>query len=208
MCLNKLPNRRALIEEWVKGKNILHLGCVDHSWKSEKNDEWIHGILEKLSRKTVGIDILREDITKLREIGYDVRYGNAQHFDIEEKFEVIFIGELLEHLDNFRGFFNCCKKHMNPETVLIFSTPNSFGIRYFLNNLLKRANFNPEHTCWFDFNTFKQLAERFDFHIISFKFISLDVEYLRGLPRITINLLETIFPQLAPGLFFVLKQKS
>jgi len=202
----KLPERSILIKKWVNGKTVLHLGCVQGSWKSAYRKEWIHGIIDKLSKKTVGIDILEEDVKKLNELGYDVRYGDAQQLDIGEKFDVIFAGELIEHLDNFKGFFNSCKKHMHDDSVLILTTPNSFGIRYFIRYFIKQDIVNKEHTCWFDINTMKQLVKRFDLRIIDIKFITLDVQYVRGVRRIILNLLETTFPKIAPRLFLVLKQ--
>ena len=167
-------------------------------------DQLLHGLIEKKASITVGLDILEEDAAKLREQGHDIRYGNAENFELGESFDVIFAGELIEHLQNFDGFFKSCKKHMHEQSLLILTTPNCFGINYFTLYLFGRRNVNLSHTCWFCLKTLTHLLSRFNFQIIHNKFA------LRDNPRNTLFdnvmiLFEKTFPKLAPRLFIVCK---
>lgn len=51
-------------------------------------------------KKSVGLEIDEESVKKLKSEGYSVLQGDAQNFDINQKFDVLVAGELIEHLDN------------------------------------------------------------------------------------------------------------
>ncbi len=155
------------IQPWVANKKVLDIGAVGHKPAGSLRPGRLHHLLRQDAAQVVGIDILKNEVKKLRVEGYDVRVANAENFDLKEKFDVVFAGELLEHLSNFTGFFNSILKHLRRSGILIITTPNSFGFYYFLSNLIKgRFVGNPEHICWFDLFTLRQLLKRFGFEII------------------------------------------
>lgn len=199
-----IPERFKVLKPFIEGKEVLHLGCVQHDWKVSVQQAWIHSFIAKYSEKLIGIDILEDDAKKLTQIGYDIRYGNAESFNLSMKFDVVFAGELIEHLGNLEGFFDSCKRHMKSDSKLIITTPNCFGIRYSLWHLLGRRFVNPEHTCWFDRHTIKQLLNRYGFRIEIWGYILLDSPLSLKRPyAVILTMVERLFRKLAPTLFIV-----
>lgn len=200
-------NRIRYIKPYFEGKKVLHIGCVAHDWRESLKEDWIHDYLIKHSKEVIGIDILEKDIKELVKRGYDIRYANAEEFNLKIKFDVIFAGELIEHLENLKGFLESCKSHMNPGSILIISTPNCFGLRYILWHMLGRKFVNSEHKCWFDFWTIRQLLEFHGFEIITEDYLLLDSPKLRGYLNIFLQLIEKIFPRFSPVLIVVARYK-
>lgn len=165
--------RIEFIRPWIRDKRVLDLGCVDHSEQSEESGEWMHKKLVMVARSVTGIDILEEEVACLRQRGYDVRVGDAQNLHLEERYEVIFAGEIIEHLTNFEGFFRSVKANLTNDGVLIITTPNVFSLCYYPIVMLGHPSANPEHTCWFDSFTLTTLLFRMGFEIVTVKFVRL-----------------------------------
>jgi 2-polyprenyl-3-methyl-5-hydroxy-6-metoxy-1,4-benzoquinol methylase len=51
-----------------------------------------------VSKKVVGVDIQKEDVERLRKLGYEVVWGDVTTINLGKKFDVIVAGELIEHL--------------------------------------------------------------------------------------------------------------
>ena len=162
------------LRPWIEGKKVLHIGCVQHDWKKSLRDRWIHGYIAQHSDETIGIDISKNDIKELAKKGYRVETANAENFDLSTEFDVVFAGELIEHLEDLRGFLISCKRHMAVDSKLIVTTPNSFGVVYFLTRLFGLRFTNPEHTCWFNEETIEQLLNRHNLKVIEKKFLFQD----------------------------------
>lgn len=164
-------NKIEAIRPYLEGKKVLDIGCVDHSSDVERTERWMHKELVKISSSCIGIDILEEDVRTLRNKGYDIRCANAIDFSLSEDFDVVFAGEIIEHLSNFEDFLQSVKAHLRPAGVLIITTPNVFSIWYFIITFLGIRSSNPEHVCWFDYWTINTLLEREGFELIDTNFI-------------------------------------
>jgi len=151
--------------------SILDIGCVQHTLERVKSDSWLHGALAERFNEVMGIDILQEEIKKLQKMGYNVRYGNAENFELNEKFNTIVAGELIEHLSNPGKFLDCCRKHLKDDEKLILTTPNPHWIEYTVRRLFKKLYVNPEHTALYDEDLITHLAERHHFKVIEVKYI-------------------------------------
>ena len=158
-----MNERFKLIKPYIENKTVLDIGCCGSRYKLEG---WLHLNIKKSSKNVFGIDKSKECIEFLREKGYDVEVANAENFNLNQKFEVIVAGELIEHLSNFQGFLNSVRKHLKEDGLLILSTPNMFYFREILFLILRGyPTVNPEHTCWFDEVTLQQLLGRFGFSV-------------------------------------------
>ena len=153
----------------IKNKSVLDIGCVDHSLeRASKKGFWIHDFLKDNSKSVKGIDILEKEIRILRNKGYDVECQNAESFSFKKKFDVIFAGELIEHLSNVGLFLNRCKLHLKENGCLILTTPNAFSSKVVFQALGKYKNnpeVNSEHTNWYSPFTIKELLRRYGFEI-------------------------------------------
>lgn len=156
---------------FIKGKDVLDIGCVEHNTSSRlKNPFWIHQFL-KDNCNVLGIDILKEDVKTLCSKGYNMKVGNAETFNLRKKFNVIFAGELIEHLSNPGLFIQQSKKHLKDEGLLILTTPNTFYVPRMLRSLAGNDNplVNEEHTSWFSPSTLQTLLGREGFKVIDIK---------------------------------------
>ena len=166
-------------------KRVLDLGCVQHDPNMRKSRYWLHKAIRNVATHVTGIDLDQEGVAVLQSAGYNVRVEDVQDFDLGEKFDVIVVGDLIEHLENHHGFFQSCNRHMGPDSVILISTPNPWFWRRSLEALLGwNARINPEHTCWLCPQTLKQLASRFGFESTDLAFGSRDRgSSLAPLPR-------------------------
>ena len=160
------------IYPFIKDKDVLDVGCVEHNSKArQENPFWVHEFLKDNSN-VLGIDILEGEVKALCSKGYNMKVANAETFELGVKFGVIFAGELIEHLSNPGLFLSQSKKHLRKHGYLILTTLNTFYLPRLLKcikNIEDDPQVNPEHTTWFSPSTLRALLNREGFDIISIK---------------------------------------
>lgn len=171
--------------KYSKDKDVLDIGCVAHDPESYKSKYWVHNALKQVSRSLMGIDLYENGVAYLQELGFNVVTADAQCFELGRKFDVIVAGDLIEHIEDFHGFLESCKKHMHKDSRLLISTPNPWYWRFIIKAALSaEISNNPEHTCWLCVRTLRQLVNRHGMDIGEIQFGS---TYLRDrlmpLPR-------------------------
>jgi 2-polyprenyl-3-methyl-5-hydroxy-6-metoxy-1,4-benzoquinol methylase len=154
----------------LTGKNVLEIGCVGMGEDDEYGGpNWIHGRAAKVSKKIVGLDKNREGIRLLRNKGYDARYQDVEEkFNLKEKFDVVLIEEVLEHLNNVGICMDNIKRHLKPKGFLIITTPNAHSASFFLQRLFRNKISGvsiDDHVLWYDENTLNTLLKRYGFKI-------------------------------------------
>lgn len=171
-----VKNRAEPILEYIKGKSLLEIGCVGmgkHDIMGGRN--FIAGYVKPLAKKWVGIDINVEGIKKMKEKGFDARLVNAEKkFNLNEKFDVILVEEVIEHLSDFPTFLKNVYNHIKSEGLLIISTPNPispsfFFQRFFGGKIKDVAIWN--HTHWHTHETIKCLLDRYKFKVVYYEYI-------------------------------------
>lgn len=170
----KTISKNSLITSMCKNKKVLDLGCIDHSYETaiSLGDKWLHRMIKNVSSELTGLDILKEDIEKLNNEGYNIIYGDAENFQLNQKFDIIIAGDLIEHLSNIGLFLNCVKEHMDSNSIFIFTTPNPFSFEQSMIALFdNRVYVNSQHTVWLDPNVSWELLSREGFNIIDFHWI-------------------------------------
>jgi 2-polyprenyl-3-methyl-5-hydroxy-6-metoxy-1,4-benzoquinol methylase len=105
-----IQDRMDFVEDIVRGKTIIHVGCLDHLPMIKdkiNNNRWFHGRLTEVTKECLGIDINQEGIEILRsEINItNIRYANIESDDIipeisSKLWDYIVFGEIIEHIDN------------------------------------------------------------------------------------------------------------
>lgn len=165
--LDATSHRIKLITERVAAEDtVLDIGCVRHTlenqeWKEPQPGEFLHADLCRTADRVVGLDLVESDVKRMIDAGYEVQVGNAETFSIDEKFDVIVAGELVEHLSNPGLFLRRCRQHLAEDGKVIITTPNPRRFHMLLWYALGRhENANQEHTLWFDHYVFEELARR------------------------------------------------
>jgi 2-polyprenyl-3-methyl-5-hydroxy-6-metoxy-1,4-benzoquinol methylase len=130
---------------------------------------WIHGRAAKVAKKIIGLDKNEKGVELLKSRGYDARIQNVEEkFDLKEKFDVILIEEVLEHLNNVGICMENIRNHLKSNGILIITTPNAHSASFFLQRLFRDEISGvsiTDHTLWYDKNTLSTLLKRYNFQI-------------------------------------------
>jgi 2-polyprenyl-3-methyl-5-hydroxy-6-metoxy-1,4-benzoquinol methylase len=110
------------------GKEVLDVGCRDGT---------ISKIIENEGNHVEAVEISEYSIKKAREKGlkvYDLNLNGYWADSIEKKYDVVFAGEIIEHIFETSAFLQSVNKVLKSSGILILSTPNlaSLGRRILL----------------------------------------------------------------------------
>lgn len=167
----------AFATQGMEGKHVLDIGSAHHDPATHASPYWVHKAIKARAASVIGLDLSPEDVEYLRGFGYDMRVGNAHHFELGQKFDIIFAGDLIEHLEDLSGFFESCKAHLKPGGEIRISTPNPWHWKFVLRAALAdEVPNNPDHTCWFCPRTLRQLVARHGLDLLGIRWGS---RYLR-----------------------------
>ena len=162
----------------VRGKTVLDAGSIGHSYEGRKVFKtWNFAVLSEHAAKIKGFDLLEKDVGEARADGFDIEVGDAESYISDEKYEVIFAGDLIEHLSNPGLFIRCCYQNLSDGGELILSTPNTYSLAKLVRVVLRRTNeppVNPEHTFYFTPQTLEQLVTRHGFRLKRIYYSDLD----------------------------------
>jgi SAM-dependent methyltransferase len=170
----KTPQSRLeIIEEFCSGKVVLDIGCVQHDIENADLEGWLHNQVAKVAKEVLGVDYLEAPIKELATRGYNVIQGDVNRsLPLDKLFDVIVVGNLIEHLSNFEGLMNNLKRLLKHDGVVLISTANPFySEQYFFSAFKNDIIVNPEHTCWIDPVTLNQLAIRYGLETVSVRWV-------------------------------------
>lgn len=170
----KYLNKDEAIIDIARGKKVLHLGCVGFADLPDMDrvklaEQSLHFSLTN-SAQTTGVDYSKDAIDYYREnrIFDNVLYGNAEHLEqmsLNETFDVIVAGDIIEHLSNPGLMLDGLKKFFNENTRLIITTPHAFGVLNFIRFLRGRFVEGKEHVMTFNQTNLVQLLARHGYEI-------------------------------------------
>lgn len=172
--------------ERCRNKRVLDLGCVMHVPEAVNRSDFMHRALAEVASTVVGLDLHEAGVAALRAQGYDVVVGDAENFRFDQPFDVIVAGDIIEHLGNMDDFLTSCLTALKPGGKILIQTPNPWYWRNIAKAILyPEVPNNPEHTCWFDPRTLRQLAERYGLTLgeVAVQFHSSIIERILPLPR-------------------------
>lgn len=192
---NQVVERTEYLLEVCRGKRVLHFGFLDALITMEKinSGAMLHERIKKVSSFAYGIDIASDLLKKYREISGDFNNGIL---DIQEKdcdllqipnsdYQVIVLGEVLEHLGNPQGALCNIKKicEMNLNAVVYITVPNAFSFGNFCAALSGREIVHPDHYYYFSPSTLQKI-------VLDSGFESVELLFYKGdgvMPGITKN---------------------
>ena len=165
-----------MFSKYIKDSDVvLDIGFCGQGVQSG-DKRWPHGLLKKKAKEVYGVDL---EISK--ELLHNPRYqkASAENFLFETKFDVIFAGDLIEHLSNPGLFLDRCKSHLKSDGILILTTPNTFNLFNLAEKLTKEEpTVNSDHTFYFNSKTLSKLLEKNSFRVDTIDYIyTLDYTY-------------------------------
>ena len=150
------------IESFARGKRVLDIGVVSHSARYLDLPDWRHGRISRAARYCVGIDILEPLVDELNQRGFNVRCMDAtSEADLGERFDFVFIGDVIEHVDNAVKLLRFAARHLTSEGRLYVTTPNPFSRKFF--RQFRRDGVmvvNLDHVSWITPTQAMELARR------------------------------------------------
>ena len=148
----------------IQGRSVLDVGSVAHYRDSYKI--WNFSVLKQHAAKLKGFDRAAAEVAQARAEGHDIEIGDAETYIAAEQYDVVFAGDLIEHLSNPGLFLDCAYKNLTPTGLLIIATPNAYSfakLARIVGRLTNEPPVNPEHTCYFTPQTLQQLVVRHAF---------------------------------------------
>lgn len=136
--------RQDYILSAVKGKRVLDIGCVAKDQLLE-----LHRQIKHQASECIGMDIIPAE---------GVVQGDAQNFDFDQPFDVIVVGEVIEHLGDVRGLISSAERNLVAGGRLIVTTPNAFSFIMLAHACLGKVVPNDAyHVCLFDVTTLRNM---------------------------------------------------
>lgn len=139
---------------------MLDIGVVDHELNSRPGEVWLHGEIAKAGKSVLGVDILPRAVADLKARGYNVILHDVTAEPLDEKFEIITCGEVIEHLGNPGGLLKAARKMLEPGGRLILTTPNPYFASRVRDSLTGRFHESVDHVTFLFPSGIAELAER------------------------------------------------
>jgi len=175
----------------------------------------LHFELEKVAVSLYGFDFDQKGIDTLTELGgknlFRADLEKLEEVDLDETFDVIIAGEMIEHLSNPGLFLRGIRRFMNPTTKLVITTINAYsGMRYLIYGLRGKGGINEpvhqDHVAYYSYKTLSLVVQRENLQIKEFLFYDLGKEH-RPFNRWFYNLFNDVCvkfsPQLSDGVIAV-----
>lgn len=160
--------REKKILEIVYNKNVLDIGSL-----GQTNEYSLWDCYKEFKPKSlIGVDLPDSPIDSKEIFGVDKTYistnekivfGNMETLQLDEQFDVVVAGDVIEHVSNQGLFLENISKHLVDNGKLIISTPNSKWPTVFLKP-------NATHTLWHDKYTLKRILDLSGFTIKEFHY--------------------------------------
>jgi 2-polyprenyl-3-methyl-5-hydroxy-6-metoxy-1,4-benzoquinol methylase len=172
-------DKNQFILDFCRGKQVLNIGCVNHTLGATYLPDWQHAQLKTSARKLVGLDYEAAIVENLRERGWEIVAADAQDFDLRAQypagFEAVVASELIEHLKNPGGFLECSRRHLVPGGQLLITTPHAYGLFFFLQVLMfGEERFNDDHTLTFSRKNIIHLLDKCGFIVQEYHWLIRD----------------------------------
>lgn len=218
----ELVQRVEFIKKISAGKKVLHLGCTNYPYTQDSidNEMLLHFDLQNIAKELYGFDFDQEGIDILEKQGtknlFRADLEKLEEVCLNETFDVIIAGEMIEHLNNPGLFLKGIQRFMNEETKLVITTINAYSAyRFLIYGLRGKGGENepvhPDHVYYFSYKTLKLIVERANLEVKEFYFYDIGTEH-RPFNRWIYNLVNDvsvkISPQLSDGVIAVCGLKS
>ncbi len=204
----QLVQRLDLIKQICLDRKVLHLGCTNYPYTQDAidNNMLLHSSLEKIAAEIYGFDFDQAGIDILASHGsanlFQADLENLNKVDLNETFDVIVAGEVIEHLNNPGLFLNGIKRFMNGNTQLVITTINAYcGLRFFQYGFRGKGGRNepvhPDHVAYYSHSTLNLLLRKNGLDVEDSYFYDVGYEH-RSHNRKIYNFLNDVCVRIAP----------
>lgn len=186
----ELVRRADFIRRACAGKKVLHLGCTNYPFteQSLRDKSLLHFDIQAVAEDIYGFDFDQKGIDILESAGaknlYRADLEKLEDVALDETFDVIIAGEMIEHLSNPGLFLRGIRRFMRADTDLIITTINAYGaLRFFIYGLRGQGGRNepvhPDHVAYYSYKTLSMVIERENLRVKEFLFYDIGAEHRR-----------------------------
>ena len=133
MRFHKTPVERVeFILSQCEGKKVLHLGCTNWPYTDQAlaDGSLLHARIAESASQVFGLDSDSRGLEVLRAKGFgDLYLADLEQLDsvaLNETFDVVIAGEMIEHLSNPGRFLQGVKRFLDNGSKLIITTVNAY----------------------------------------------------------------------------------
>ena len=171
--ISDLSTRIEYLLRLVSGRKVLHIGCCDHIELIEKkiaSRTWLHGLFLEKAFECWGIDINAEGVEYVKSLGIKNVYccdvtKTIPHSVLENQFDVVVLGEMVEHLDAPVDFLNALRRNLSGSYELVVTVPNAFFLENFINVLGRFERINSDHRAWYTTYTISKILSQAGYYV-------------------------------------------
>ena len=169
-------------KDWKSGSHADRFARVGHHFANRvvldvgagsgvDRPDWMHSLVASVASEVVGVELDPKLAKRANARGFSVVVGDAETMDLGRCFDVVWAGEVIEHLSNAGAFLDSARNHLEPGGVLVLTTPNVFAVSNFVYRIGGRPRVNTGHTCWYDEVTLSQLLRRHGFSVVETTYV-------------------------------------
>ncbi len=190
----RLVNKQDWILNFAEGKRVLDVGCAGAlAYNTSFLPRTLHYKLSSKASSLVGIDLNKDAITFLREQFPANSYlaCNAEELytcDLGEKFEVVVLGDIIEHVPQPASLLQGVRKQLQHDGVCLITTANAFAITAMLKYILGHEPTHPDHVAYYSRKTLARLLSHCQFDPFDWAFYKIE-----ELGKMNYNLMITSF---------------
>jgi hypothetical protein len=210
------PQRNVLLrldylESISRGQKVIHVGFADHLpiiAERMKKNEWLHQRLLNVADRCLGIDIEQDAVAYVQQTFgmadvyvHDLGGEAALPAILEDRWDYMILGEIVEHLDNPVAFLAGIRaKYAHCVERLVVTVPNAFRASNVLLALGHKEQINTDHRFWFTPYTLAKVAVKAGYTVEAFEFCASRVN-----PKWHWHWVQKRYPALRDGIIMVLK---
>lgn len=168
-----IDHRLTYLHGLAKGKKVLDVGVVEHDAVNEQTDTWLHKHLVDAADSVLGVDILADGVKALQERGYNVVLHDLSASPLDDTFDLVIAGELIEHLGSPQGMLDNLAKMLTPTGRIVLTTPNPYMIHRTWKQLRGFFPDSVDHVTLLGPSNIAELATRSGLDLVSWRGIRL-----------------------------------
>ncbi len=170
MELKRYSNRTDFVCSFSRKKDdVLDIGCAQKTIIKGRRC-YMHEFLAKAAKNCVGIDTNVDEVEEMNNMGFNIMTRSVYDLDIRRRFDVIYAGQVIEHLSNLDKFFETVRNHLKPNGIFVCDVPNTGYETIRLPLPLSRGHYplyrNGGHVYTFNPYVLMQLLIRQNFEIL------------------------------------------
>jgi SAM-dependent methyltransferase len=156
-------SRREMLIDFCRGLDVLDIGAAGHV-AQETLGGWEHGLIRDAARSAIAAELNQANCDHYNAKGFDFRCVDAtSDIDLGERFDRVFIGDVIEHVNDPVALLAFAKRHLRPGGRVLITTPNPFAPRFRQHRRQRGMRYvmaNLEHTRWISISNMHELAGR------------------------------------------------